>query len=498
MTSARLYVDGYQAYSNPDLVNEWQEVAYSYTADEEKSIEVGLRFYDQDGFDGEELVYIDALTFEEYIAEEVEEGTVEEEVVEEETETETETETVTLIQNSDFENWTDSAPDNWPTIDSDITLTQNTTIMHLGSSSAEVSVNSGDQANTDITQSIDVIAGTTYNFSTWVYHTDGNVKARLNIDGYRSYSDNTILNEWQELTYSYTPTESGSIVIGFRFYDQSDYAAPEIVYIDDFSLSVDTSTDTTTYYGSTEGLTGLELKTALYNIIKDHTTKTYSNLWDFMGSNSLDTYYENDNTILDMYSENPASSDTYNYTPITDQCGNYTEESSCYNREHSFPKSWFDDASPMYTDIHHIYATDGYVNGKRSNYPFGEVGSTTWVSNNGSRLGSATDSLGYSGTVFEPIDEFKGDFARAYFYMATRYQDIISTWESNSDNADAVLNGTGDYVYEDWVITMLKTWHENDPVSQKELDRNEAAYEFQGNRNPFIDHPEYVNEIWVD
>ena len=218
-----------------------------------------------------------------------------------------------------------------------------------------------------------------------------------------------------------------------------------------------------------------------------------------MSANSLDKYYEKDNTILDMYSENPSSSDSYNFTPITNQCGNYSGEGVCYNREHSFPQSWFNKNSPMKTDIHHIFATDGYVNGKRSNHPFGEVGTATWTSKNGSKLGPARTGLGYTGTVFEPIDQFKGDFARAYFYMATRYQDKIAGWEKNgTGGADAVLNGTSDVVFEDWAIDMLKVWHDNDPVSQKEIDRNAAAFIFQGNRNPFIDHPEYVRNIWPD
>ena len=513
MVSARLYVDGYQGYSDADLVNQWQEVTYSYTADEDKSIEVGLRFYDQTGFDGEEIVYVDNFSFSSDTVETTTDETTEEEITEEEeaseavAEEETTDETVTeesddnLLVNGDFESWSTSLPDDWTTIDSDISVSQNTTIYNEGSSSAEISVNSGTQGSTDLRQYIDVTEGTTYTFSTSVYHTDGLIKARLYIGGdYGTYSDNTVLSGWQEVTYSYTATASESIEAGIRFYDQTGYVDPEIVYIDDFSVIADSnsSSDTSTYYASAADLTGLELKTALYNIIKDHTTKTYSNLWDFMSTNSLDVYYENDGTILDMYSENPSSSDTYNYTPVTDQCGNYSGEGSCYNREHSFPKSWFDDQYPMYTDIHHLFATDGYVNGKRSNYPYGVVGTSTFVSDNGSKVGSASSDLGYSGTVFEPIDEFKGDFARAYFYMATRYEDIISTWEVNSDSAAAVLDSSSDYVFEEWVITMLKTWNENDPVSQKELDRNEAAYEFQGNRNPFIDHPEYVNEIWAD
>jgi len=484
-----LYVDGYpNQYSDFNLVNEWQEITYSYTANEDKSIEVGFRFYDETGFDGEEIVYIDDLAFIEGSIEVVEEESSE--VIEEAEATVTK-----QFLNEDFESWTDGLPDDWTTIDTGITVTQNLSIYHQGASSAEVSVNTGSQGDTDIRQSIDVVAGQTYTFTSWVYHTDGFLQARPYIGGnYPGYSDNTLLNQWQELTYSYTATETTSIEIGIRFYDQEGFTTSEIVYIDNLSFAVDVSA----YYSTAEGLTGLALKTALYDIIKDHTTKTYGDIWDFISENTLDVYYENDGSILDMYSENPSSSETYNYTAIIDQCGNFSGEGSCYNREHSFPKSWFDDATPMYTDIHHIFATDGYVNGRRSNYPYGEVGTSTFVSDNGSKLGSATSSLGYTGTVFEPIDEFKGDFARAYFYMATRYQDVISTWESNSDNADAVLDGTSDYVYEEWVIDMLKTWNENDPVSQKELDRNEAAYQFQGNRNPFIDHPEYVNEIWAD
>ena len=184
---------------------------------------------------------------------------------------------------------------------------------------------------------------------------------------------------------------------------------------------------------------------------------------------------------------------------MTDQCGQYSKEGDCYNREHSFPKSWFGGkVEPMNSDGHHLYATDGYVNAKRSNWPFGEVGSATYTSSNGSKVGSAASSLGYSGTVFEPIDEFKGDLARAYFYMATRYENEIANWEGNSDNSNAVLNGTNTTVFEPWVLAMLKRWHANDPVDQKEIDRNNAVYNFQGNRNPYVDHPEFVNMVWGD
>jgi endonuclease I len=150
----------------------------------------------------------------------------------------------------------------------------------------------------------------------------------------------------------------------------------------------------------------------------------------------------------------------------------------------------------MNSDVHHIFASDGYVNSQRGSYPYGEVGSATFTSQNGSRVGAARANLGYSGTVFEPIDEFKGDVARAYFYMATRYENVISGWENNSSSSDAVLNGSSNQVFEIWALNMLKRWHQLDPVSQKELDRNNAAHSYQENRNPFVDYPEFVNAIW--
>ncbi len=251
------------------------------------------------------------------------------------------------------------------------------------------------------------------------------------------------------------------------------------------------------YYSDASDKTGYELKTALYSIISSHTTKSYSSIWTFIISNDLDTYYENDGTILDIYSENPDGDDPYNFTKSTDQCGSQNgDEGYCYNREHSFPKSWFGASSPMVTDVHHIYPTDYKVNSVRGNYPFGVVGTATYTSDNGSKLGTADESTGYSGTVFEPIDEFKGDLARSYFYMATCYENVVSNWESNTTESDAVLDGSSDKVFEDWILNILLDWNEADPVSQKEIDRNDAIYSFQGNRNPYVDHPEYIDSIW--
>ena len=128
----------------------------------------------------------------------------------------------------------------------------------------------------------------------------------------------------------------------------------------------------TGYYDGTDGLTGAALKTKLSEIAtRGHQDKGYN--WVVFSSADRDKYYEKDNTVLDIYSENPTGGDPYNFTIGTNQCGSYSGEAYCYNREHTIPKSTFDDRPPMHNDYHHLLATDGYVNGRRSNWPYGEV-----------------------------------------------------------------------------------------------------------------------------
>ena len=234
------------------------------------------------------------------------------------------------------------------------------------------------------------------------------------------------------------------------------------------------------YYSGAKGKSGAALKTALFGIVADHVQRSYSNLWDDFKS----TDQRPDGSVWDMYSVKRS------FTFGTDQAGNYKTEGDVYNREHSFPKSWFNDASPMYTDLFHLYPTDGYVNGRRSNYPYGETNSPTWSSYNGwSKLGPSSVA-GYSGTVFEPNDEYKGDLARTYFYMATAYEDKIADWSSE------MLDGKRYPAYATWALNMLLRWAKEDPVSQKEIDRNEAVYKIQKNRNPFIDFPGLEQYVW--
>ncbi len=241
------------------------------------------------------------------------------------------------------------------------------------------------------------------------------------------------------------------------------------------------------YYDAATG-TGSTLKTNLYNIIKGHTTRSYDALYDYY--ETTDDVNNAGTVVWDMYSDQPGGTPAYTYQfNAGDQCGTYNSEADCFNREHSVPASWFGDASPMYSDLFHVVPTDGYVNNRRSNYPFGEVGSASFTSTNGSKVGSC-NYPGYTGTVFEPIDAYKGDFARNYFYMATRYENVVKNWNS------PMLNKTSYPVFTTWALEMLIAWHNADPVSQKEIDRNNAVYAAQNNRNPFIDHPEYVAQIW--
>jgi endonuclease I len=189
-----------------------------------------------------------------------------------------------------------------------------------------------------------------------------------------------------------------------------------------------------------------------------------------------------------MYSDKPNGNSPYTYFYGKGfECGNYSKEGDCFNREHSFPKSWFGDASPMYTDLFHLYPTDGYVNNRRANYPFGETKNATWTSKNSSEVGPSSWP-GYSGIVFEPIEEYKGDFARTMFYMATRYYGEDVAWPGS----DMVTGAEP----KQWAREMLLFWHNNDSVSTKERNRNNEVFKFQNNRNPFIDDPQFAERIW--
>lgn len=260
------------------------------------------------------------------------------------------------------------------------------------------------------------------------------------------------------------------------------------------------------YYNTANGLTGYTLKTELSNIITNgYSAQSYGSLITLYNTSDNDEYYDNGtqtNTIIDMYSEIPTGADPYNWTIGTSSnCGNFNSEGDCYNREHIFPQGFFSQNEPMRSDAHHVIPTDGWVNGGRSNLPFGEVNPngvsvTTYM--NGSKKGPSI-TTGFSGDVFEPLDEFKGDIARMLLYFATRYESNINDtgWDAPNASNNNPRDGSSDQFYEQWYIDLLLDWHAQDPVSQKEIDRNNDIYVHQNNRNPFIDNPSYVTMIWT-
>lgn len=238
------------------------------------------------------------------------------------------------------------------------------------------------------------------------------------------------------------------------------------------------------YYDAAAGKSGAELKTALFSIIKSPKVISYSRLWKAFEK----TDARANGKVWDMYSAHRIGGGHY-FDFLADRCGTYKTEGDCYNREHSVPKSWFKEAPPMHSDLFHLYPTDGYVNNRRGNLPFGEVGITYWTSANGSKVGQNTAG-NYTKTVFEPVDEYKGDFARTYFYMVTAYEDKIENWRSDQIGGKAYPGFTP------WSLEMLLRWHRDDPVSDKEIRRNEEVFKIQKNRNPYIDYPQLAEYVW--
>ena len=252
--------------------------------------------------------------------------------------------------------------------------------------------------------------------------------------------------------------------------------------------------DSGEYYKPADGKKGAALKTALCGVIYDRNeggdlNTAYKALWTHFKK----TDAKPNGKVWDMYSNKREMEFG------TDQAGNYSKEGDVYNREHSMPNSWFGGkVMPMYTDLHHLYPTDGYVNNKRANYPFGETANPSWKSaNDFSKLGKCTYP-GYDGVVFEPNDEYKGDFARTYFYMVTCYEEQLPTWYTNNAESRPTLDGNKYPGLSDWQLEMLMKWSKNDPVSEKEINRNIAVWDIQKNRNPFIDYPGLEEYIWGD
>lgn len=232
----------------------------------------------------------------------------------------------------------------------------------------------------------------------------------------------------------------------------------------------------TGYYNAIDGKADAALKTAVCNVINPHTLiSSYQN---------LPFYFQ----TTDVYPESSRWWDMYSDIPL------YAPNFRGLNREHSFPKSWWGGATdvPAYIDLNHLYPSEASANMAKSNYPLGTVDMSkrTTFDNGMTVVGYPVSGQGGGASlVFEPDDEYKGDFARTYFYMATCYQNM--RWRYTymvENNTYPTLNS--------WSQNLLLKWSREDPVSEKEIARNEAVYSFQNNRNPFIDFPELAEYIW--
>lgn len=237
------------------------------------------------------------------------------------------------------------------------------------------------------------------------------------------------------------------------------------------------------YFASIDGVKGgADMKNALYKIIKEHKKISYGSGEDktWGAFYTTDAVVENGKRrVLDMYSNEERF------------FGSKGSKIDGMNIEHSVAKSWWGgNENNAYHDLHHLNPSDQTANSRKSNYPLGELTSISW--NNGvTFVGKATID-GSSTNAYEPCDEYKGDFARVFMYMFTCYQDL--TWKYTWMNYEESTYPT----LKPWAVELLLKWHKQDPVSEKEIKRNNAVYEIQGNRNPYVDYPQLADYVWGD
>ena len=275
-----------------------------------------------------------------------------------------------------------------------------------------------------------------------------------------------------------------------------------------FAVTVTAPADIPEYWSSVGGNSGV----TLFNTLSTATAKNYKAI----GYDGLYSAYEE----TDVYPTDPSHPDydadkagklwdMYGECLIWSkgQCGNYSGVCDCYNREHSIPQSWWGGGTGgIGNDIFHVLPTDGKINGVRSNYEYGEVSGSgeDWEGNTFGSAGSwstdrptiattADESVSGSGKVFEPKDKYKGDWARGILGTIVKWKSDLTT--SNNFFSDA-YDAAHYYGLTKKAVVLLMKWHREDPVSRKEIDRNNGIQKTQGNRNPFIDYPYLAEYIW--
>ncbi len=278
------------------------------------------------------------------------------------------------------------------------------------------------------------------------------------------------------------------------------------------SISFNINANPGNYYNSIDtNQNCTNLKTALFNLISSNYTQiTYAQVKS--AYQSTDMHKSDDglrNIIWDMYSDNPAGAEPYEYLFTTVYPASAPNEGAGLNREHVFPQSWFDYASPNFdpppkTDLFNVLPSDAYVNTYKSNFPLGKVRTSsppTFTSLNGSKVGFADASIGFTNylinnKVFEPRDEFKGDFARIYLYVVTRYEDSLINWNTYPTTAKDILDGNKYPGLDNWILKLCVSWSKLDPPSTKERNRNDSVFAIQGNRNPYVDFPSLAEKVF--
>lgn len=236
------------------------------------------------------------------------------------------------------------------------------------------------------------------------------------------------------------------------------------------------------YYDRAEGLCDRDLKVALGSITADHEVFAYGALWYYY--ELTDVVIGTDNQVFDYYS------------PLTYYFTGLGTAPSVANKEHACPQSWWGSGAicNAYVDLFNVMPSEVGANSAKSNYPLGVVNASPTYRNAHMRVGPSARAE-YEGAVFEPCDEYKGDFARIYFYVATTYAD--AAWGCKESVAHTVAFTSEDYpTIKPWLLSLLLEWNAQDPVSDWEVTRNERVFSQQHNRNPFIDYPQLADYIW--
>jgi len=235
------------------------------------------------------------------------------------------------------------------------------------------------------------------------------------------------------------------------------------------------------YYDTALGKKQAELKTALHLKIRVADVPSYGSgagsTWAAFAKTDV---RPEDGTVWDMYSNNHIAF-------------NGVSAASGMNIEHSFAKSWWGDGRQASKDVMHLAPSNSTANSAKGSWPMAVVNGTTSFTNDVIKVGKSGSRPGGEITAWEPADEYKGDFSRAYMYMVTAYEDYSTLWTGNSVNQ---LDNNTYPVFEQWTVDMLLKWSEQDPVSQKEITRNNEVYKIQGNRNPYIDYQLMGEYVW--